>query len=82
MTTEVESKRLDTFSDIQVSLEVKIGNVTCTLGEIMKISPGSVIRSNVKLSENVDLLMDGKPIAKGILVEEDGFFAVEISDVI
>ncbi len=82
MTTEVENKRLNAFSDVPVSLEVKIGDVACTLGDIMQLSPGSVISTNVKLYEKVELLMDGKTIAKGILVEEDGFFAVEVAEVI
>ncbi|AXN30742.1 FliM/FliN family flagellar motor switch protein [Vibrio coralliilyticus] len=70
------------FKGVKVDLEVSVGKLTTTLDNIMNIKTGDVIDSGIDLEEKVSVLLDGNTIAHGILVDKDGCFAVEITDVL
>ena len=70
------------FKGVKVDLEVSVGKLTTTLDNVMNIKTGDVIESGIDLEEKVSVLLDGSTIAHGILVDKDGFFAVEITDVL
>ncbi|ERB62407.1 FliM/FliN family flagellar motor switch protein [Vibrio coralliilyticus OCN008] len=70
------------FKGVRVDLEVSVGKLTTTLDNVMNIKTGDIIDSGIDLEEKVSVLLDGNTIAQGILVDKDGFFAVEITDVL
>ncbi|UTM58480.1 FliM/FliN family flagellar motor C-terminal domain-containing protein [Photobacterium sp. CCB-ST2H9] len=76
-----EKVSLDTFSNIEVSLDVLIGEIKTDIGSLMNLSAGDILKSDVKISNKIDLNLNGNKIAEGILVEEDGYFALQIVSV-
>lgn len=69
------------FSNLQVQLELKIGEITTSINSVLGIKPGDVLETEIKLSESISLLYEGNEIANGILVERDGCFAIQITSV-
>ena len=72
---------LDRLRDIPVDLAVEIGRTTMTIGETPALGPGSIITLNRLAGEPVDLLVNGKPIARGEVVVIDEEFGLRITEV-
>ena len=73
---------LDRLRDVPVDLAVEIGRTTMTIGETLALGPGSIITLNRLAGEPVDLLVNGKPIARGEVVVIDEEFGLRITDVV
>jgi len=69
------------FSNLQVQLELKVGEITTSVNSVLGIKPGDVLETEMKISESISLLYEGNEIANGILVERDGCFAIQITRV-
>jgi flagellar motor switch protein FliN len=68
--------------DVPVELAVEIGRTRMTIGETLALGPGSIITLNRLAGEPVDLLVNGKPIARGEVVVIDEEFGLRITDVV
>jgi len=60
---------------------VELGKTRKNISEILGITPGSVIELDKMAGEPVDVLVNGKLIAKGEVVVIDENFGVRISEV-
>lgn len=69
---------LDMSPDIPVNLVAVIGKTTSNVGEVMKYRIGSVIDLKRPPNETVDLVANGRLIARGELVEMDGKLGVKV----
>lgn len=76
-----EKVSLGVFSNVQVKLNINIGDVRTDIGSLMSMSAGDILKSQVQLSDKVDLILDGNKVAEGILVEEDGCFSFQVESV-
>jgi flagellar motor switch protein FliN/FliY len=65
-----------------VELAVEIGRTRMTIGQTLELRPGSVVSLNRLAGEPVDLLINGKPIARGEVVVIDEEFGLRITDVV
>jgi flagellar motor switch protein FliN/FliY len=65
---------------IKATLRVCIGESTITVGELMRAREHQVIRLDRTLSEPVDVMLEGKIVARGELVAVDDQFAVRITE--
>src|SRR3954452_21230074 len=66
---------LERLNDVTVEVSVEIGRTRMTLGEALDLGPGSVIGLHRLAGEPVDLLVNGRVIARGevvVLEEESG----------
>ena len=68
--------------DVPVELAVEIGRTRMTLGQTLELRPGSVVSLNRLAGEPVDLLINGKPIARGEVVVIDEEFGLRVTDVV
>jgi flagellar motor switch protein FliN/FliY len=73
---------LERLRDVPVELAVEIGRTRMTIGETLELGPGSIITLNRLAGEPVDLLVNGKPIARGEVVVIDEEFGLRITDVV
>jgi flagellar motor switch protein FliN len=73
---------LERLRDVPVELAVEIGRTRMTIGETLALGPGSIITLNRLAGEPVDLLVNGKPIARGEVVVIDEEFGLRITDVV
>lgn len=68
--------------DVPVQVAVEIGRTTMTIGEILAVTPGTVVTLNRLAGEPVDLLVNGRLIARGEVVAVDEEFGLRVTDVV
>jgi flagellar motor switch protein FliN len=68
--------------DVPVELAVEVGRTTMTIRETLAIMPGSIISLDRMAGEPVDLLVNGRRIARGEVVAVDEEFGLRITEVI
>ena len=73
---------LNLLLDVVVEVSVELGRARLTLGELMELKRGSVIQLDKLAGEPADVLVNGKPIAKGEVVLLDEKFGVKINDIV
>ena len=77
----VTGSDLSLVLDVPVELAVEIGRTTMTIRETMALAPGSVVVLNRMAGEPVDLLVNGRRIARGEVVAIDEEFGLRITEV-
>ena len=68
--------------DVPVELAVEIGRTRMTIGETLQLGPGSIVTLNRLAGEPVDLLVNGRAIARGEVVVIDEEFGLRITEVV
>lgn len=72
---------LDALMDVQLSMSLRFGSKTLLLRDVLDLSPGAVVELDRKVEEPVDLLLEGKLVARGDLVVIDGNYGLRVTDV-
>lgn len=72
---------LTRLTDVSVELTVEVGRTRMSLGEALALGPGSVITLDRLADRPVDLLVNGRPIARGEVVVIDEQFGLRITEV-
>lgn len=70
---------LDVIKNVRVKLEVVVGEVEMTIGELFELKPEAVVKLDRDVSAPVDVVLDGKVVAQGDLVVADDNFGVRIT---
>jgi flagellar motor switch protein FliN/FliY len=73
---------MDLLLDVDLQLTIELGRTVLPLGEVLRLGPGSVVKLAKQVGEPVDVLANGKLIARGELVVLDSALAVRITDVV
>ncbi|WP_204486605.1 flagellar motor switch phosphatase FliY [Caldicoprobacter guelmensis] len=73
---------LDLILDVPLQVSVELGRTRKLIKEILELTTGSVIELDRMAGEPVDVLVNGKVIAKGEVVVIDDSFGVRITDII
>lgn len=68
--------------DVQMTLTVELGRTKMYIKEILGLGEGSIIELDKLAGEPVDLLVNGKLIAKGEVVVIDENFGVRVTDIV
>ena len=77
-----DSPELERLYDVPVELAVEIGRTHMTIRETLALGPGSIVTLNRLAGEPVDLLVNGKPIARGEVVVIDEQFGLRVTEVL
>jgi flagellar motor switch protein FliN/FliY len=76
-----EQAELERLYDVPVELAVEIGRTRMTIRETLALGPGSIVSLDRLAGDPVDLLVNGKPIARGEVVVIDEEFGLRVTDV-
>ena len=76
------TQKLERLHDVPVELAVEIGRTQMTIREALALGPGSIVTLNRLSGEPVDLLVNGKPIARGEVVVIDEEFGLRVTEVL
>ena len=68
--------------DVPVVVAAEIGRTKMTIGETLALGPGAIVTLNRLAGEPVDLLVNGRPIARGEVVVVDEEFGLRITEVV
>jgi flagellar motor switch protein FliN/FliY len=77
-----DSTNLEMLMDIGLQITVELGRARMTIREVLSLGPGTVVELNRIAGEPVDILINGKPIAKGEVVVLGDMFGVRVTDII
>ena len=78
----VTAEDLSRLHDVPVELAVEVGRTKMTIREALSLGPGSIVTLNRLAGEPVDLLVNGKPIARGEVVVIDEEFGLRVTEVV
>ena len=73
---------LQRLHDVPVELAVEIGRTRMTIGETLALGPGSIVSLNRLAGEPDDLLVTGRPIARGEVVVVDEEFGLRVTEIV
>lgn len=69
---------LELLMDVPLPVSVELGRTTMPVKDIMALGPGSVIELERAAGENIDILINGRLIARGEVVVIEENFGVRI----
>ena len=78
----VEKKNISLIMDLPLQVTVELGRTQKLIRDILEFGSGSIIELDKLAGEPVDILVNGKAIAKGEVVVIDESFGVRITDII
>lgn len=78
----IEKKNISLIMDVPLQVTVELGRTQKLIKDILAFGPGSIIELDKLAGEPVDILVNGKAIAKGEVVVIDESFGVRITDII
>ena len=78
----LERKNISLIMDVPLQVTVELGRTQKLIKDILEFGPGSIIELDKLAGEPVDILVNGKPIARGEVVVIDESFGVRITDII
>jgi flagellar motor switch protein FliN/FliY len=82
-TTPAEVPRnFDLLLDIPLEVTVEIGRTRVAIRELLQLGPGAVVELEKLAGETLDVLVNGKPIARGEAVLVNDKFGVRLTYVI
>ncbi len=76
------SPALSRFGNVTVRLSVELGRTDLPLRDVLALSHGSVVPLNRLTDELLDITANGKVIARGEVVAQDGRFALRIVNLV
>ena len=76
------SGNLGVIMDLDLPLTVRFGQTRMTLGTLVRIGAGSEINLERSPADPVELMVNGKVIARGDVVAVEGNYAVRITDIV
>jgi len=68
------------FMGLQLAASIRFGETEMLLEDVIKLGIGSVIELNSSIDEPVDLVVNGRPLARGEVVVVDGFYGIRITE--
>lgn len=73
-------EQIASLGDIELEVRIELGETTMLLSEVAKLHPGSVVILDKHVNDPVNILVNGKAIARGELLVVDGCFSVRITE--
>ncbi|NLS45388.1 MAG: flagellar motor switch protein FliN [Firmicutes bacterium] len=73
---------IDLLLDVPLPVSVELGRATMTIRDILDLGAGSVVEVDRIAGEPVDILVNGKLVARGEVVVIDENFGVRILDIV
>jgi flagellar motor switch protein FliN/FliY len=77
-----DKENLELILDVPLTITVELGKTKKLIKDILELSEGSIIELDKLAGEPVDILANGKYIAKGEVVVIDENFGVRITDIV
>jgi len=74
--------KLELLFDVPLRVTVELGRTKMTLKQILDLAPGSLVELDKLTGEPVDILVNGKLIARGEVVVIDENFGVRITEIV
>jgi flagellar motor switch protein FliN/FliY len=77
-----DTNNIGLLMDVPLQISVELGRTTKKIREILDFGQGSIIELDKLAGEPVDILVNGRVIARGEVVVIDESFGVRITDIL
>ncbi len=77
-----QKENIDIIMDVPLEVSVELGRTHKKIKEILEFTPGTIIELDKLAGEPIDILINGKFVAKGEVVVIDENFGIRITDII
>jgi flagellar motor switch protein FliN/FliY len=81
-TSGESSRRLDMLLDVPLEVNVELGRTRMTIQDLLQLGPGSVVELDKVAGEALDILVNGRLVARGEAVVVNDKFGVRITDIV
>lgn len=75
-------ENMDLIKDVMLQITVELGKTVKPISEILDFKPGSILELDKVVGESLDILANGKKIAKGEVVVIDENYGIRITDIV
>ena len=82
MNAITQQENIDLIKDVPLEVTVELGRTTKSIKEILEFAPGTIVELNKIAGEAIDLLVNGRKIAKGEVVVIEESFGVRITEIV
>ena len=77
-----QKENINLIMDVPLEVTVELGRTSKSIQDILEFSPGTIIELNKIAGEPVDVLVNGKYVAKGEVVVIEESFGVRVTEII
>ena len=77
-----QQENIDLIMDVPLEVTVELGRTKKSIKEILEFAPGTIIELDKIAGEPIDVLVNGKLVAKGEVVVIEESFGVRVTDII
>jgi flagellar motor switch protein FliN/FliY len=68
--------------DVPVTMSLEVGRARLTIGELLQLGPGSIVELDRAAGEPLDVLLNGRLVARGEVVVTDDRFGIRLLDIV
>ncbi len=76
-----EDKRFQRVIDVPLNVKLRFGQRQLSLREVLDLTSGSLVELDRQVEEPVDLMLDGRIIARGEVVIVDGNYGMRVTEI-
>ncbi len=80
-TPSSKTDNLDLIMDVDLDVKVRIGEKNMLIKDILKLKEGSIVELEKNIEEPMDILINNKVVASGVVVVVGGRFGVKITSI-
>ena len=80
--TIAHKENIDLIMDVPLEVTVELGRTTKSIKDILEFAPGTIVELDKIAGEAIDVLVNGKYVAKGEVVVIEESFGVRITEII
>ncbi len=77
-----QQENIDLIMDVPLDVTVELGRTSKSIHDILEFAPGTIIELNKIAGEPIDVLVNGKYVAKGEVVVIEESFGIRITEII
>ncbi|MCR4779095.1 MAG: flagellar motor switch phosphatase FliY [Lachnospiraceae bacterium] len=78
----MQQENIDLIMDVPLEVSVELGRTNKSIKEILDFSPGTIIELNKLAGEAIDVLVNGKYVAKGEVVVIEDSFGIRLTEIV
>ena len=82
MNTMVSQENIGLIKDVPLEVTVELGRTSKSISDILDFAPGTIIELDKIAGEPIDVLVNGKFVAKGEVVVIEESFGVRVTEII
>lgn len=79
--SEQSQVKLDLLMDVELAVTLRFGSRRLLLREVLDLIPGAVVNLDRQIEDPIDVLLDGRLVARGEVVVLNGNYGIRVTEV-